>query len=123
MKYILAPMFLVTFVTFSARADEQEDTGTGLMERGAELFWEGLRKEMAPSLQDLESLMANIGPSMQNFLSEMGPALADIAGKVEDWSLYEAPEILPNGDIIIRRKQPNPKSPDGDTAPSGATDI
>jgi len=28
--------------------------------------------------------------------------------EVEDWSQYEAPEVQPNGDIIIRRKPDAP---------------
>ena len=42
----------------------------------------------------------------------MGPALGSILESVEDWSVYEAPEILPNGDIIIKRK-PEPETPKG----------
>ena len=54
---------------------------------------------------------------------EMGPALAEIADKVEDWSRYEAPEILPNGDIIIRRKPDLPEAETATEAEGGATDI
>ncbi|MDE4303245.1 hypothetical protein PXK30_08290 [Phaeobacter gallaeciensis] len=105
-------------------AQESEENGKGLMEKGAELFWEGLRKEMAPALEDLEGLAAEIGPSMREFLSEMGPALAAIAAEVEDWSSYELPEILPNGDIIIRKKPETPTPEDEGEAPeSGVTDL
>ncbi len=124
MKHIFAPA-LVACILIAAplAAQDSEEGGSSLMERGAELFWKGLREEMAPSLQELEGLMEKIGPSMQSFLAEMGPALADIAEKVEDWSRYEAPEILPNGDIIIRRK---PDAPESETAPEtedGSTDL
>jgi len=103
---------------------QAQDSGSSLMERGAELFWEGLRQEMEPSLRELEGLVATIGPSMQAFLQEMGPALAEIAQKVEDWSLYEAPEILPNGDIIIRKKQKDkPEVLEGIDPETGVTDI
>lgn len=104
--------------------DPAPQDGTGLMQRGVELFWEGLREEMAPTLQDLQGLMEEIGPSLADFLSEMGPALAEIASEVEDWSTYELPEILPNGDIIIRKKQPVP-APDDTPTPdeNGVTDI
>ena len=89
-------------------AQAQEEDGQSLMERGAELFFEGLRQEMEPTLDELLGLADQFGPAMQSFLQEMGPALADLAATVEDWSVYEAPEILPNGDIIIRRKpEPN----------------
>lgn len=106
----------------------EPDAGRSLMERGADLFFEGLRREMAPTLEEAARLFAEIGPSMQQFLAEMGPALARIAEDVEDWSAYEAPEILPNGDIIIRRKAPPPEgeAPGGagaEVAPDGSIEL
>ena len=89
-----------------AAEDAPTDEGPTLME----LFFEGLRREMEPTLEEAARLFAEIGPSMRSFLMEMGPALADIADQVEDWSVYEMPEILPNGDIIIRRKDPQPET-------------
>jgi hypothetical protein len=79
---------------------------------------------MSPALRDLQGLVEEFGPPMQSFLREMGPALAEILEEVEDWSRYEMPEILPNGDIIIRRKPDAVPEPDVETAPpSGPTDI
>ncbi|UWQ34171.1 hypothetical protein K3555_06650 [Leisingera sp. M527] len=106
MKQILLPAALVALMPAPLAAQEAGEEGgaPSLMERGAELFWEGLREEMAPALEDLQGMMEDIGPSMGAFLAEMGPALAEIAKEVEDWSVYELPEILPNGDIIIRKK-------------------
>ena len=46
-------------------------------------------------------------PALRDFAREMGPALADILGKIEDLSAYHPPEMLPNGDIIIRKKTPD----------------
>ncbi len=103
----------------------EQDEGSSLMERGVELFLEGLTKEMAPALNDLRGMAEQFGPSMQSFFEEMGPAFADILSEVKDWSRYEPPEFLPNGDIIIRRK-PDPKDepPEGEELPpSGPTDI
>nr|WP_251363925.1 hypothetical protein [Epibacterium ulvae] len=93
------------FSNDAPEAGAEADSGGSLMERGAELFLRGLRDEMAPALEGVQELMGEIGPSMGEFLSTMGPALADIAAKVEDWNVYELPEMLPNGDIIIRKKQ------------------
>ena len=42
----------------------------------------------------------------------MRPALADMMDEVQDWSRYGQPEILPNGDIIIRRKPDQEDLPD-----------
>ncbi|WP_434288085.1 AAA+ family ATPase [Celeribacter sp. SCSIO 80788] len=53
---------------------------------------------------------------LQQLFEEMGPALEDLEGFVDDLGAYEAPEILPNGDILIRRKPergvPEPDAPE-----------
>ena len=123
MKHIL-PICLAA-AALAAPAQAEDDTGPSLMEQGAELFFEGLRQEMEPALEDLLALADEFGPAMQSFMAEMGPALADLAAEVQDWSSYEAPEILPNGDIIIRKK---PTPPEDQLSPTedpeeGATDI
>lgn len=126
MKQILLPAALIALLSspLAAQEAEGEDSGPSLMERGAELFWEGLRQEMAPALEDLQGMMESIGPSMGEFLAEMGPALAEIAKEVEDWSAYELPEILPNGDIIIRKKPKDNAPADKETAEEeGVTEI
>ena len=124
---LIAAIFTVATAPISA----QEDDGKSPMEQGAELFFEGLRQEMEPALEDLRGLAEQFGPAMQSFIQEMGPALAEITAQVKDWSAYEAPEILPNGDIIIRRKpdQPQPEETlpedqeEQKEEPQGATDI
>ncbi|WP_282151658.1 hypothetical protein [Ruegeria atlantica] len=113
-------------VTFALPASAEEEGNKSLMEQGAELFFEGLRQEMEPALDDLLGLAEQFGPAMQSFIAEMGPALAELADEIEDWSAYEAPEILPNGDIIIRKKPP--QNPDAqpeipEDAPEGETEI
>ena len=106
-----------------------QDSGErSLMERGAELFLEGLRQEMEPTLKDLRGMAEQFGPAMRSFLEEMGPAFGDILQEVKDWSAYHPPEMLPNGDIIMRRKvdpeSPPDDEPDADeSAPSAPTDI
>ena len=87
----------------------QDEDGLSLMERGAQLFLEGILREMEPALDEFDGL----GPALRGFAEEMGPAMADILGKVQDWSQYHAPEILDNGDIIIRRKTPEDLRKDG----------
>ncbi|UWQ84740.1 hypothetical protein [Leisingera caerulea] len=126
MKQILLPAALIALLTspLAAQDADAEDSGPSLMERGAELFWEGLRQEMAPALEGLQGMMEEAGPSMAEFLSQMGPALAGIAKEVEDWSAYELPEILPNGDIIIRKKPKDNVPADKETAEEeGVTEI
>ena len=108
MKHLVLTVSLA-LVALPAAAQEPE--AKSLMEQGAELFFEGLRQELEPALEDLRDLADQFGPAMQSFLQEMGPALAELAAQVQDWSAYEAPEMLPNGDIIIRKK-PQPPVPD-----------
>ena len=103
MKHIILPLTFAAFLAGPTYAQDI-DQSPGLMEQGMELFFEGLREEMAPALDDLQQLADEFAPAMQGFLQEMGPALAKIASEVDDWSTYEMPEILPNGDIIIRKK-------------------
>ena len=43
---------------------------------------------------------------MQGFMAEMEPALEDLELFLQDLNAYHPPEVLPNGDIIIRRKTP-----------------
>ncbi|MEX0327904.1 MAG: hypothetical protein AB3N07_04195 [Ruegeria sp.] len=118
-----ALMIFAVCATSALPAVAQDDDSKSLMERGAELFLEGLRQEMEPTFEDLRGLAEQFGPAMQSFVQEMGPALADLATQVKDWSAYEAPEMLPNGDIIIRKK-PQQDEPDvEEPAPEGFTDI
>lgn len=106
MKHLtpLAPAFVLIAVLSSAPLAAQDTNEPGLMQRGVEMFLKGLEQEMAPALEDLQNLADRAGPSMLDFMTEMGPAFGDILDEVHDWSRYSAPEILPNGDIIIRRK-------------------
>lgn len=106
----------------------QEENGKSMMEQGLELFMEGLRQEMAPAVEDLRDLAERVGPSMSSFLKEMGPALAEMMDEVQDWARYYPPEMLPNGDILIRRRpdpepEPEPEPEQEPPAPSGPTDI
>jgi hypothetical protein len=81
------------------------------MERGAQLFLEGILKEMEPTIDEFSGLAEQMAPALRNFAQEMGPRLTELLEEVEDWSVYQAPEMLPNGDIIIRRKPDDPMVP------------
>ncbi|WP_425592021.1 hypothetical protein [Epibacterium ulvae] len=100
MKQIFFTCLLMCSTASMVRAEEPPS----LIEQGLELFMQGLQDEMSPALETMQDLLEQVGPSLGAFLAEMGPALADIASEIEDWSAYELPEILPNGDIIIRKK-------------------
>ncbi|MEM7521876.1 MAG: hypothetical protein AAF307_12670 [Pseudomonadota bacterium] len=103
----LAPLILcAALIPLAAHADEAE--GQSLMERGMQLFFEGLMQEMEPAIEEFQGLTEDIGPSLRQFADQMGPKLSALMAEIEDWSVYEPPEILPNGDIIIRRKPDAP---------------
>lgn len=116
MKRIIALVWMCC--VFAAPVQAEEDRGLSLMERGAELFMEGMRREMAPALEQLDKL----GPALRGFVEEMGPAFAEVLGEIQDWSVYEPPEVLENGDIIIRRKPPAPEG-DEPVQPADPVDI
>ncbi len=99
----------LVFVMLSSPLAAQEE-GPSLMERGAQLFLEGLFEEMSPALDEVATLLEEVGPALHEFVTEMGPKLREVLDDVEDWSVYTAPEIMPNGDIIIRRKPALPES-------------
>ena len=83
-----------------------QDSGTTLMERGARLFLEGILREVEPAMKDLKGLGDSLQPAMRDFVLEMGPALGELIEKIEDFSSYHPPVMLPNGDIIMRKKKP-----------------
>jgi hypothetical protein len=78
-------------------APEVEEEGPSLMERGLALFFEGFRQELEPALD-----------GMGEALTEMKPAIDKLMAMVDDITNYQAPEMLENGDIIIRRKPDAP---------------
>ena len=107
-----------------AQEEEPSEQGLSLMERGAQMFMEGMLGEMEPALEGFEDLARNMAPSLRNFANEMGPKLSEIFEQVEDWNAYQAPEMLPNGDIIIRRKPDHPlMPPDTPTEPEPQIDL
>jgi len=89
-----------------AAQDAAEEEGRSLMEEGARLFFEGIQREMGPALEGLRDRAQEMEPALRQFVEEMGPALRDLMGEIGDLSAFHAPEVLPNGDILLRRKSP-----------------
>jgi hypothetical protein len=78
-------------------SDRFED-GLNLLGEGMRLMLEGLSEELAPAIRELEGL-------------------------VEDLNAYHPPEVLPNGDIIIRRRTPiDPPMPES-VVPEGGIEL
>lgn len=82
--------------------------GTPSLAEGSSTF-DDLRKELERLGQDSQSFM-------QEFFMGLAPLMEDLGDQIGNLNLYEAPEILPNGDIIIRRKkeQQSPPIADGE---------
>ena len=89
MRRFILPFCLILATPVAA----QEDRGRDLMAEALRLF-------------------------MQGFMAEMEPTLDDLQGFVDSLNAYHPPEILPNGDIIIRRKTPEELG-----APEGETEL
>ena len=50
---------------------------------------------------------------LESLIEDLGPAWAELRHMLNELNSYHPPEILPNGDIIIRRKVPlAPPEPD-----------
>ena len=75
------------------------DEGVDLLQRGMRSILEGFIAEMEPALDE-----------MSRALTEMRPMAEQLLGLIDDIGNYEAPVVLENGDILIRRK-PDPPEP------------
>ena len=76
-----------------------------------------VEEEATPLARGIEQLLRDL-------FSEVEPALRDLRDQIDNLNNYEAPEMLPNGDIIIRRKtplepSPEPKAPEVEEAEPG----
>lgn len=67
--------------------------GSSLLEQGAKILLRGIMAEVDPALDD-----------MAQALHEAEPMLRELMAVVGDIRNYQMPEVLPNGDILIRRK-------------------
>lgn len=83
MQRLIPALALSTCLALPAAAegDSPVRDGFGLIQEGTRLMLRGLAEEIDPVLRELED-------------------------RIGDLSAYHPPEILPNGDILIRRKEP-----------------
>lgn len=56
-----------------------------------------------------------------DFAQDIAPMFENFGNQIKGLGLYEAPEVLPNGDIIIRRKPDAPREKPGDQ--EGTVDL
>lgn len=88
-----------------------EERGADLVEQGMKLLLRGILDEMGTSLDEMQQ-------GLSEAAKEIGPALRDLLALIDDVQNYEAPERLPNGDVILRRKPGAPPPPDLPQAPA-----
>ncbi len=109
----------------AALADESDAEGQSLAEAleglrsGAEALLRGWMDEVEPYLRELEPKGEALAEEMTRSLRELFEPLGGIGA-------YHPPEILPNGDIILRRRQPTPEDetdpPEADSADTEGED-
>jgi len=81
-------------------------------------------KEQSP-LGEIAPLLDGLRGLMEGWAQDAMPLMQDLADKMSDLNAYEAPEVLPNGDIIIRRKPEAEPDPDAPPTPNadGSIDL
>lgn len=79
--FLMFRVFALVLLVTAAPALAEEERGRDLMSEALKLFMKGLMQEMDPAIEGFEGL-------------------------IDDLSAYHPPEVLPNGDIIIRRRRP-----------------
>ena len=83
-----------------------EDDGFSLVEEGARMVLRGLMTEMQPALDEMGKALDEVGPALEGFSEEIRPKIAELIALIDDFGNYDAPVMLPNGDILIRRNAP-----------------
>ncbi|WP_224815825.1 AAA+ family ATPase [Hasllibacter sp. MH4015] len=115
MKHFISTMAVAGMLAIAAPAAAQDDggdvsEGLGLLGEGTRLILEGLMEEMRPMLEEARPY----------FEEEVLPFLDRMGELMDDFTSYELPERLPNGDIIIRR---SPDAPEFQPGVTGEGDV
>lgn len=121
----LKPTLVAGLLALSSPAMAEEtapkvEEGAEMMSRGFQMLMDGLAQEMAPLAEDMAEELAE----------QMQEGWAQLRQEMGDMTAYHPPEVLPNGDILIRRKSPDLPAPEGtpdtppeNTSPDGVTDL
>ncbi len=98
MKHVVIALFLLTTPALAqtpAPQPDDFDQGLSLMERGAQMLLDHMMTKVEPSLKD-----------MTDAFKQAQPRIMELLAMIDDIKNFHAPELLPNGDILIRRKTP-----------------
>lgn len=102
---------------------EEEENGLSLIEEGAKLLLRGLLTEMEPALDEMGKALDEVGPALEGLGEEIGPKLRQLIAIIDDFKNYDAPVMLPNGDILIRRNAPLIPEPEPVPGPNGEIEL
>lgn len=108
MKQLLALAVAASLASPLAAQDTETEEGFDLMREGSRLILRGLIEELGPAIEDMDQMSEEMRDALSNLTSEMGPALRDLVDLIDEIGHYDAPEVMENGDIIIRRKSDAP---------------
>ncbi|MHA3914241.1 hypothetical protein [Halovulum sp. GXIMD14793] len=103
MKHILALTFAITLAGPALTQDEKPPVE---QRHFLDRYLEDRMRDLAEELQ--RELTENLQPELERLMGEMLPRLRELTELVGGLQYYEMPEILPNGDILIRRKSDAP---------------
>lgn len=110
MTRILTPAALCLALLSAPAFAQEAPEEPGFLERGLGAIMGQLWGEEEPGVA------SPLAQDLAGALRQMGPVLQDLAAQVDDIRNYQAPERLPNGDILIRRREDAPAPPPlGDT--------
>ncbi len=73
----------------------------------------------APLFEGLDELAEGMRKLLEGIQDDVAPLMEDLSEQLRGLNAYHPPEVLPNGDIIIRRKTPAELVPEDE----GAIDI
>lgn len=82
----------------------ESESGLGLIERGVGTVFENLLRDLQPQMEDMAR-------GLDQTFNRFAPVFDDISTLMDDIGNYGAPERLPNGDILIRRRPDAPPPP------------
>lgn len=101
----------------AAQDPAPEGDGPSLFEQGTRLILRGLAEDLAPHMRELHQ-------DLDKAMADWEPALRQLMDLIGDIRSYHPPEMLPNGDIILRKKTPEEMAePDSDQPPAAGPEI
>ena len=108
MKTLVLPLAICGLLALPVQAEEEglpppAQENAPLLFDLFERLLQGFMTEVEPQMRELERGFTALEPELQRFLQQL-----------RDMTQYHPPEILPNGDILIRRREGVELPPEND---------